>query len=519
MYTQCPECGTVFRVTAIVLRAAQGQVRCGVCDTAFDALRFLSDEVEADANAVSSSRIAAAPPTAPDGPEPSTALAPGPALTPAFIAPLEPTPTPEPVAATRHTASQDEERALADIAATLARDAQPMIEADVAAAPDAGPDAVLEGMLDADDLQISDAALEFDLPADQWDDVFVADPSASGIMPLDMNLEPPAGDSTMSAPDEILILEAEADALERTDEFMIPLFADGSADAPPPLDLMLEPGAAIHAAHLLVDADMAAVFADEAETAKMAAKAEPAEAQWAALPESHTDPFADVAPIHADEPAEDSWSDLPASLAAEFRQATEAAEPQAGLDSLLGIDEAPRTPMRHPGVALAAAAALVLLLAGQLLHFYRDTLAELPTIGPLLTAFYERIGLPIETRWEPGAYDVRQWGDASAEPNGGLRLRASVVNRSPRAQPYPLLRVTLEDRFGGKVASREFTPAEYLPTHATPTGRIDPGARADADLSLADPGSQAVGFELDVCYPRRGGLACGADAKLARAGE
>ena len=32
VYTQCPECGTVFRVTAAVLRAAQAQVRCGVCD-------------------------------------------------------------------------------------------------------------------------------------------------------------------------------------------------------------------------------------------------------------------------------------------------------------------------------------------------------------------------------------------------------------------------------------------------------------------------------------------------------
>ena len=31
MYTQCPDCATVFRVTAETLRAAQGDVRCGVC--------------------------------------------------------------------------------------------------------------------------------------------------------------------------------------------------------------------------------------------------------------------------------------------------------------------------------------------------------------------------------------------------------------------------------------------------------------------------------------------------------
>ena len=44
MYTQCPDCTTVFRVTADALRSAQGNVRCGVCSTSFDALENLSEE-------------------------------------------------------------------------------------------------------------------------------------------------------------------------------------------------------------------------------------------------------------------------------------------------------------------------------------------------------------------------------------------------------------------------------------------------------------------------------------------
>lgn len=43
MYSQCPECQTRFRVTAEVLRAAHGTVRCGRCGSAFDALARLSD--------------------------------------------------------------------------------------------------------------------------------------------------------------------------------------------------------------------------------------------------------------------------------------------------------------------------------------------------------------------------------------------------------------------------------------------------------------------------------------------
>ncbi len=44
MYTQCPECGTVFKVTPDVLRAARGVVRCGVCDATFNAVHSLSDQ-------------------------------------------------------------------------------------------------------------------------------------------------------------------------------------------------------------------------------------------------------------------------------------------------------------------------------------------------------------------------------------------------------------------------------------------------------------------------------------------
>ena len=43
MYTQCPDCATVFRVTAEALRVAQGDVRCGVCSTTFNALENLSE--------------------------------------------------------------------------------------------------------------------------------------------------------------------------------------------------------------------------------------------------------------------------------------------------------------------------------------------------------------------------------------------------------------------------------------------------------------------------------------------
>lgn len=44
MHTTCPECSSVFRVNAHQLNAARGQVRCGYCQTVFEAVGNLEDD-------------------------------------------------------------------------------------------------------------------------------------------------------------------------------------------------------------------------------------------------------------------------------------------------------------------------------------------------------------------------------------------------------------------------------------------------------------------------------------------
>lgn len=48
MYTQCPECLTVYKVDGAELAAAHGSVRCGHCAAVFDALRTLSLQLPAE---------------------------------------------------------------------------------------------------------------------------------------------------------------------------------------------------------------------------------------------------------------------------------------------------------------------------------------------------------------------------------------------------------------------------------------------------------------------------------------
>lgn len=55
MRTRCPDCGTVFRVTSEQLRRKAGKVRCGHCQSVFNAFdQWLSDSDEPEVNAPAS---------------------------------------------------------------------------------------------------------------------------------------------------------------------------------------------------------------------------------------------------------------------------------------------------------------------------------------------------------------------------------------------------------------------------------------------------------------------------------
>lgn len=66
LFTACPHCHTVFRVTAELLAARDGQVRCGVCSSVFDARAHLTPETDQinPADTVSDAVVEAAVPGA-----------------------------------------------------------------------------------------------------------------------------------------------------------------------------------------------------------------------------------------------------------------------------------------------------------------------------------------------------------------------------------------------------------------------------------------------------------------------
>jgi len=143
---------------------------------------------------------------------------------------------------------------------------------------------------------------------------------------------------------------------------------------------------------------------------------------------------------------------------------------------------------------------LALGLATQAVHYFRQDLVRHPQIGPPLRAGYAQLGLSLLPNWDLGAFELRQWGnDANAAADGRMLVRASLTNHAAFAQPYPILRLELEDRFGSTVATRDFDPSEYLKDPSNADRLVAPGSSAEAELLLADPGREAVGYRLDIC--------------------
>jgi predicted Zn finger-like uncharacterized protein len=183
------------------------------------------------------------------------------------------------------------------------------------------------------------------------------------------------------------------------------------------------------------------------------------------------------------------------------------ASTSGGLSSRNGAeDDAEDTSSRTVWTWRAGIVAASLLLLAQVLHHYRNTLAVYPQLGNALASIYGAIGVSLEPRWDVAAYEVRQLG-ASSDPRNDAHLivRASVKNNAQRSQPLPLLRVTVQDRYGNAIATSDVAPAAYMPASASRESTLGAGQRLDVELRFVDPGSDAVGFEIDACLAAPGG--------------
>jgi len=472
MFTVCPKCALTLVVTAADLRVAQGYVRCGRCSSVFNALARLSDDRQAGAAADESAALS----------------------------------SPEPTEATEPSEQADADLSPLDQALTQA-DAEGDTDT---SAPAEEP--------------IPEDALEFNPDTTDVGAVFV---------------EPPPNPQWTAATGSFKAMRAASEASTRE-------VAEGPAE---PADEAGEPQVDVE-----IDAAfLADMLRDSAPQSEPRSEADPT----AAPPAGPTapDPAAEREPpgpplparpvssgasaraaprhggAHIRPPAEASvrrhgtaahehaprthQTPTVPSPAASTWTAPEGATDDSGADEIAAEDTSARSVLaRLDARVWAAGAALALLvLVAQIVNHNRDALAANSGWRRPLTALYHSLGVQLVPQWDLRAYDVRQLG-ATADPagNGVITVRASIKNAGPEAQPLPLLRVTLQDRFGNRIAARDVAPRFYVPHSIPDSSYLAGGQRIDAEMGFVDPGTNAVGFEIDACLPATGGgITCASD--------
>jgi len=95
-----------------------------------------------------------------------------------------------------------------------------------------------------------------------------------------------------------------------------------------------------------------------------------------------------------------------------------------------------------------------------------------------------------------------------------------ATQRAARAQPVPVLRLTLLDRYGKRIAARDLLPAEYWPHGQSARSFLAHDERIDSEIAVRDPGADSASFEIDVCLTNvRGAIHCASELANPAAGS
>ena len=149
---------------------------------------------------------------------------------------------------------------------------------------------------------------------------------------------------------------------------------------------------------------------------------------------------------------------------------------------------------------IGGAAVLLLLLALQAVHQSREALATVPAFNRAVGPVYRMLGKPLTPTWDISGWRFEATKGSTDESNEQLTIYSRVGNESDKGLPYPLVHVSLTDRFEEIIGSRVLEPAEYLAANTDPRKLVPPGNTFNAVISIASPAAEATGFKLNVCY-------------------
>ena len=149
---------------------------------------------------------------------------------------------------------------------------------------------------------------------------------------------------------------------------------------------------------------------------------------------------------------------------------------------------------------IAGTILLALLLVGQLTHAYRETLSTYGLFNQTLGPIYRLLGNPVTPEWDIKGWRFEATNGKITEDEDVLTILSRIGNKSLLALPYPLVHVSLTDRWEEIIGSRVLLPNEYLAGDLDPSRPVIPGENFTAVITIDEPSADATGFKLNVCY-------------------
>ncbi|MBI3772513.1 MAG: DUF3426 domain-containing protein [Gammaproteobacteria bacterium] len=153
----------------------------------------------------------------------------------------------------------------------------------------------------------------------------------------------------------------------------------------------------------------------------------------------------------------------------------------------------------HFGLWMGTALLLVVTLALQYGFFHRNQLAQSPQLRPLAEQLCTVLFCDLPPRSDPSKLKLSN-RDIRLHPqqSQALLVEATLSNQADFTQSFPIMELTFHDISGQVIAGRRFQPFEYLADSAANIVHgMPPRQPYQIKLELADPGTQAVGFEFN----------------------
>lgn len=464
MFTECPNCHTNFRITSAQLKAAGGKTRCGRCDTVFNAVENLMDDVPDSSDAIAEQTDYLS--TVDDG-----------------------------VAST----PQDLEQTLSEVDIPGMDDTDEDVAdlgveglelEDMSAIDDIANDA-LEMEAGDDDL-FSTPAIE-DVEGEAIGEELSSSASVAGDefggVDLDGDLSALDLDGDLEADDleDMGLSEDLADGLELegTDDLDL---ADEAE-----LDQDLAPEADLEEDLIIADDDLGlpeeSLDLDREEMVEQAATEE-------ALP---TDT---ILPELPDESSRfSSLTDEPFDERGVMDEVSKETAEDYVLREL-GDGESRSWSWLASIMWMLVILLLLVFLIGQFLYFKRAELVQYPAakfaIEKLCSVIDRVVPCDVPKPRDLGAIQLLE-RDVRSHPNtkNALLISATILSGASFVQPFPNLVLTFSDMNQQTIARRVFKPEEYMSSEADIEKGMQPEIPVRVVLEIVDPGPDAVNFEFE----------------------